>query len=38
MVDPVRGWFEITQYKNKIAISTANLVETMLLIRYPRPM
>ena len=29
MIDPVTGWFEITQYEYKKAISIANLVETM---------
>ena len=38
MIDPVTGWFEITQYYDKIAIKIANLVETMWLTRYPRPM
>ena len=37
MIDPVTGWFEITQYDNKIAISIANLVETMWLTRYHIP-
>ena len=38
MIDPITGSFEITQYDNKKAISTENLVETMCLNRYPRPM
>ena len=38
MIDPVTGWFGITQYDDKRAISTANLVETTWLTRYPRPM
>ena len=38
MIDPVTGWFEITQYNNKIVISIANLVESMWLSRYPIPM
>ena len=38
MIDPVTGWFKITQYNNKIMISIANLVETKLFSRYPRPM
>ena len=38
MIDPVTGWFEIIQYDDKIAITIANLVETMWLTRYPRPM
>ena len=33
MIDHVTGWFEITQYDNKRAISIANLVETMWLTR-----
>ena len=37
MIYPVTGWFEIAQYESKIAISIANLVETMWLSRYPRP-
>ena len=37
MIDPVTGWFQITQYDDKIAISVANLVETMWLTKYPRP-
>ena len=38
MIDPVTGWFEIVQYDDKRAITIANLVETMWLSRYPRPM
>ena len=38
MRDLVTGWFEIMQYDDKIAISTADLVETTRLTRYPRPM
>ena len=38
MIDPVTGWFKITQYNDKIAISIAELVETLLLSRYPKPM
>ena len=37
MINPVRGWFEITQYENKRAISIANLVETTWMSRYPGP-
>ena len=37
MIDPVTGWFEITQYDDKRAISITNLVETTWLSRYPRP-
>ena len=38
MIDPVTGWFEITQCDDKIAILITNLVETMWLSRYPRLM
>ena len=38
MIDPVTGWFEITEYDDKIAITISNLVETTCLTRYPRPM
>ena len=37
MIDHVIGWFEITQYYNKRAISIVNLVETTWLARYHRP-
>ena len=37
MIDPVTGWFEITKHEDKREISIANLVETMCLSRYPRP-
>ena len=37
MINPVTGWFEIVWYDDKIAITIANLVETMWLSRYPRP-
>ena len=37
MINPVTGWFEIAQYEDKIEISIANLVETMWLSRYLRP-
>ena len=38
MIYPVTGWFEITQYNDKRAISITNLVETTWPSRYPRPM
>ena len=38
MIDPVTGWFEIKRYKDKRYTSTSDLVETMLLSRYPIPM
>ena len=37
MINPVTGWFEIMEYNNKREISIANLVGTMWLYRYPRP-
>ena len=37
MINPVTGWFEITQYEYIRAITIANLVETTWLSRYPRP-
>ena len=37
MIDVLTRWFEILQYEDKIAITIANLVETTLLSRYPRP-
>ena len=37
VIDPVTGWFEIKKYYNKRAISIVNLVETMLLTTYTRP-
>ena len=33
MINPVTGWFEITRYGYKRAISTANLVETTWMPR-----
>ena len=37
MIDPVTVLVKITQYNEKIAVSIANLVETMWLTRDPRP-
>ena len=37
MVDPFKGWFKITKYDNKHAITIANLVENTWLDRYPWP-
>ena len=37
MIDPVIGWFEITQYNNKREISIVNLFENEWLYRYLRP-
>ena len=38
MINHVTVWIKITQYDEKRAISITNLVETMFLTRYPRPM
>ena len=38
MIDPVTGWFEVTQHNDKRAMPIAKLVKTMWLSRYPRPM
>ena len=38
MIDPVTGWFEVTQYNYKREKSITNLVETTWLSRYPIPM
>ena len=38
MIDPVTGWYEITQYNDKRVISIINLVETKWFSRYIRPM
>ena len=35
MIDPVTGWFKITQYDNKRSILAKNLVDTTLVTRYP---
>ena len=37
MIDPVTGWFEVTQYINKKVMKIANLVETTWLVRYLWP-
>ena len=37
MIDLVTGWFEVTQYSNKEAMTIMNLVETTWLVRYPWP-
>ena len=38
MIDPVTGWFEVTQYNDKRVMSIDNLVEIKWLSRHPRPM
>ena len=35
MINPVTGWFKITQYDNKRSILAKNLVDTTLVTRYP---
>ena len=37
MIDPVTGWFDVTQYGDKKAMTIANFVEPMWLPRYPWP-
>ena len=37
MIDPITGWFEVTQYSDKKAMTIATLVETMWLVQYPWP-
>ena len=37
MIDPATGWFEISQYDDKRAITVANIVEHEWLSRYPWP-
>ena len=36
-MDPVTGWFEITQYNNKKEMIIARLVEITWLVWYPWP-
>ena len=38
MIDPDTGWFKITQYDDKIAVSIVDLVETLWITRYTIPM
>ena len=37
MIDPVTGWFEIAEIKDKFAYTIANVVETTWLTCYPWP-
>ena len=37
MIDPLTGWIEVTQYRDKEAMTIANLVKTAWLIQYPWP-
>ena len=34
MINPITGWFKITQYNDKFGITITNLVGTILLNRY----
>ena len=34
MINPVTGWFELTEYDDKSVIKIANLVENKWLTRY----
>ena len=37
MIDPITGWFEITQYNDKKEMMISNLVETTWLVQYIYP-
>ena len=37
IIEPVTGWFVVTQYRDKKVIMLANLVETTWLVRYTWP-
>jgi hypothetical protein len=37
MIDPTMGWFKIHEYKDKRAITIANILEQVWLARYPWP-
>ena len=37
MIDPVTGWFEVTQYDDKKSMMVSNLVETRWLSEDPWP-
>ena len=37
MIGPVTGWFEVTQFNEKKAMTIADLVETIWLFRCPCP-
>ena len=38
MIEPVIGWFKVMQYDGERVILIANLVETISLNIYPKPM
>ena len=37
MIDPVTGWFEVTQYRHKKEMMIVDLVGTMWMVCYPWP-
>ena len=37
MINPITGWFEVTQYIDNKAMTISNLVETMWLVSYTCP-
>ena len=37
VINPIIGWFEITQYNDKREIIIVNLVENLWLVMYPWP-
>ena len=37
MIDPATGWFKIHEYKDKRAITIANILEQVWLAQYPWP-
>ena len=37
MIDPVTGWFEVMQYRNKKAMTISKLVESTWMVQYPWP-
>ena len=38
MIDPVIGWFEVTQFSNNKTMEIADLVETMWPVWYTWPL
>ena len=38
VIDPVTGWFEAMQYRDKKSMTVTNLVETTWLVRYHWPL
>ena len=37
MIEPITGWFRITQYNDKKSMTIEKLVETTWLVQYPWP-